>query len=123
MDMLTMRSLIACFCICASAAVFADAPSAEEVLKARLPEIFAKSAAHYKAMAPATEGLSRLKDPNYNITRDSRTPVLVVRQEGEAWTRPFLAVMDPSGTVASVEFAEGEIRVRSIGGKCDIICL
>ncbi len=51
-----------------------------------------------KALAPATEGLSRIKDPNYGITRDSRTPVLVVRQEGEAWTRPFLAVMNGRGT-------------------------
>ena len=76
-----------------------------------------------KAMAPATEGLSRMKDPNYNITRDSRTPVLVVRQEGEAWTRPFLAVMDPSGTVASVEFADQKILVHRTSGKTDTIDL
>ena len=73
-----------------------------------------------KATAPATEGLSRIKDPNYGITRDSRTPVLVVRQEGEAWTRPFLAVMDPSGTVASVTFAENEITVLRTSGKRDV---
>lgn len=72
-----------------------------------------------KALAPATEGLSRVKRPNYGITRDSRTPVLVVRQEGEAWTRPFLAVMDPSGTVKSVEFSACEIRVTRTSGKVD----
>ena len=73
-----------------------------------------------KATAPATEGLSRIKDPNYGITRDSRTPVLVVRQEGEAWTRPFLAVMDPSDTVASVTVAENEITVLRTSGKRDV---
>ena len=76
-----------------------------------------------KATAPATEGLSRIKDPNYNITRDSRTPVLVVRQEGEAWTRPFLAVMDPGGTVASVDFSATEIQVHRASGKTDVIKL
>ena len=76
-----------------------------------------------QAMAPATEGLSRIKDPNYNITRDSRTPVLVVRQEDEAWTRPFLAVMDPSGTVASVDFAAQKILVHRTNGKTDTIDL
>ena len=74
-----------------------------------------------KALAPATEGLSRIKDPNYGITRDSRTPVLVVRQEGEAWTRPFLAVMDPCGTVASVDFSADQILVRRASGKTDRI--
>ena len=76
-----------------------------------------------KAMAPATEGLSRVKDPNYGITRDSRTPVLVVRQQGEAWARPFLAVMDPSGTVKSVAFGETEIRVTRVSGKVDVFPL
>ena len=74
-----------------------------------------------KALAPATEGLSRIKDPDYGITRDSRTPVLVVRQEGEAWTRPFLAVMDPCGTVASVDFSADQILVRRASGKTDRI--
>ncbi|MGN0855496.1 MAG: glycoside hydrolase family 97 catalytic domain-containing protein [Kiritimatiellia bacterium] len=74
-----------------------------------------------KALAPATEGLSRIKSPNYGITRDTRTPVLVVRQEGEAWERPFIAVMDPGGTVESVAFAENEIRVRRTSGKVDVV--
>ena len=51
----------------------------------------------------------------------SRTPVLVVRQEGEAWTRPFLAVMDPCGTVASVAFAPDRILVHRTSGKTDVI--
>ena len=73
-----------------------------------------------QALAPATEGLSRVKDPNYNITRDSRTPVLVVRQMGEAWDRPFVAVIDPSDTVKSVQFNENEIRVTRASGRVDI---
>lgn len=72
-----------------------------------------------KAMAPATEGLSRIRDPDYGITRDSRTPVLVVRQEGEAWNRPFLAVMDPSATVQAVEFAQDAILVTRASGRID----
>ena len=51
----------------------------------------------------------------------SRTPVLVVRQEGEAWTRPFLAVMDPCGTVASVDFSADQILVRRASGKTDVV--
>ena len=74
-----------------------------------------------KALAPATEGLSRIKDPDYGITRDSRTPVLVVRQEGEAWDRPFVAVIDPCGTVKGVEFLADAIRVTRPSGKTDAI--
>ncbi len=73
-----------------------------------------------KAIAPATEGLSRVKEPNYNITRESRTPVLVVRQMGEAWDRPFVAVIDPSDTVKSVQFTEKEIRITRASGRVDI---
>lgn len=57
-----------------------------------------------KALAPATEGLSRVKSPDYAITKESRTPVIVARQTGEAWDRPFFAVIDPSGQIASVEY-------------------
>ena len=64
-----------------------------------------------KAFAPATEGLSRVKTPDYGVTRESRTPVLIARQTGEAWDRPFAAVIDPTGTVKEVEFAAGAIRV------------
>ncbi len=78
-----------------------------------------------RGLAPATEGLSRVKNPDYGITRDSRTPVLVARQRGEAWTRPFLAVMDPSGRVAAVAFAaDGEtVTVALADGRRDVIRL
>lgn len=45
-----MRTLIASFCICVSVAKLFAAPTAEEALLARIPEIFARSAAHYKAL-------------------------------------------------------------------------
>ena len=74
-----------------------------------------------QSFAPATEGLSRVKSPNYGITRDSRTPCLVVRQRGEAWERPFVAVIDPFGTVASVVFAPDRILVRRTSGKTEVV--
>ena len=80
----------------------------------------AKGRSFIKAVAPATEGLSRVKSPDYGITRDSRTPVLVVRQRGEAWGRPFITVMDPSGTVKSVEFADGKVLVTRADGTLDV---
>lgn len=73
------------------------------------------------AYAPATEGLSRVKSPNYGITRDSRTPCLVVRQRGAAWNSPFVAVIDPSGTVSHVKFGRGVVRVTRSSGKTDDI--
>ena len=73
------------------------------------------------AYAPATEGLSRVKSPNYGITRDSRTPCLVVRQRGAAWNSPFVVVIDPSGTVSHVKFGRGVVRVTRSSGKTDDI--
>ncbi|MBO6167435.1 MAG: glycoside hydrolase family 97 catalytic domain-containing protein [Kiritimatiellae bacterium] len=64
----------------------------------------AKGRTFIKAFAPATEGLSRVKSPDYAITPESRTPVIVARQLGEAWDTPFLAVIDPSGEVENVGF-------------------
>ena len=73
-----------------------------------------------KSLAPATEGLSRCKNPNYGITKESRTPCLVVRQRGEAWTKPFLAVFDPKGLVESVKFGDQTITVTRKDGRVDI---
>ena len=76
-----------------------------------------------QALAPATEGLSRVKSPNYGITRDSRTPCLVVRQRGEAWERPFVAVIDPLGIVERVEFGCNDVRIVRSSGKIDAFSL
>lgn len=63
MDILVMRTLIASFCICVSVAKLFAAPAAEEALLARIPEIFARSAAHYKALdAAATPSVDRDKN-------------------------------------------------------------
>ena len=73
----------------------------------------AKGRSFVKGFAPPTEGLSRVKSPDYAITHESRTPVLIARQQGEAWDTPFIAVIDPSGQIAKVEFAaNGAIAVQ-----------
>ena len=40
-------------------------------------------------MMPATEGLSRVKEPNYDITEKSFTPCLIIRQEDQMWDVPL----------------------------------
>lgn len=75
-----------------------------------------------KALAPATEGLSRVKSPNYNITKSSRTPVIVARQRDEAWERPFMAAIDPVGCIKDVEFTATGMRVSTIDGRTDDFC-
>ena len=91
----------------------------EGIVTTRLFMNDAEGRTFIKASAPATEGLSRVKSPNYGITRDSRTPCLVVRQRGEAWDRPFVAVIDPCDTVKGVEFLKDSIRVTRPSGKVD----
>ena len=78
---------------------------------------------YIRALAPATEGLSRVKKPDYGITRDSRTPCLVLRQDGEAWTKPFVTVIDPKDLVKNVVFGENEISVARNDGKTDTISI
>ena len=93
----------------------------EGIVTTRLFMNDAEGRTFIKATAPATEGLSRVKSPDYGITRDSRTPCLVVRQHGEAWERPFVAVIDPCGMVNSVEFAKDAVSVTRTSGKVDHI--
>lgn len=67
----------------------------------------------FQCLAPTTEGLSRVKDMPYNI-RQQPTLTFVARQEGEAWTRPFVSVFEPSslvrpGTIARVTFPAVEV--------------
>jgi hypothetical protein len=67
----------------------------------------------FQCLAPTTEGLSRIKDMPYNL-REQPTLTFVARQQGEAWTRPFVSVFEPSsqakpGTVSRVTFPEATI--------------
>lgn len=62
----------------------------------------------FSALSPMTEGLSRVKDMPYNIS-EQPTLTFVARQRGEAWTRPFVTIFEPSstdqsGTIETVEY-------------------
>ncbi len=84
----------------------------------------------YRADAPMTEGLSRLKGMPYDI---AATPTLtfVARQQGEAWDTPFAAIFEPSATSApaqieGVDFSMPQpgvqaIKVRLKDGATDYI--
>lgn len=62
----------------------------------------------FTALAPMTEGLSRIPGMPYDI-KSQPTLTFVARQQGEAWTRPFVAVYEPTsvkepGTIRSVTY-------------------
>ncbi len=64
----------------------------------------------FSALSPMTEGLSRVPDMPYNI-KEQPTLTFVVRQRGEAWNHPFVAVYEPSsvkepGRISSITFPE-----------------
>ena len=68
----------------------------------------------YKALSPSTEGLSRIKGMPYDIKKHP-TLTLVARQQGEAWTRPFVNVFVPkskaiANTVTEVAYPTVDIR-------------
>lgn len=67
----------------------------------------------FQSLAPSTEGLSRMKNMPYNL-RETPTLTYVARQQGEAWTRPFVNVFVPSGagianSVVGVEYPEVKV--------------
>lgn len=49
----------------------------------------------YRALSPETEGLSRDRTMPYDI-KGAPTLTYVARQQGEAWSRPFVSVFEPS---------------------------
>ena len=49
----------------------------------------------FRALSPETEGLSRDNTMPYTI-KGAPTLTFVARQSGEAWTRPFVSVFEPS---------------------------
>lgn len=77
----------------------------------------------FTVAAPANRGARHYVDEKY---WDRPTPTLVVRQNGEAWTRPFVAVYEPSlqkdgPQVTAVEFvAENQWRVSGADWNVDL---
>ncbi|MCD8318269.1 MAG: heparinase II/III-family protein [Paraprevotella sp.] len=74
----------------------------------------------FRALSPETEGLSRDRTYPYSV---SGTPTLTfeARQEGEAWTRPFVSVFEPSvsgegNLIANVDFFTPESLGRDAVG-------
>lgn len=64
----------------------------------------------FRALAPSTEGLSRVPDMPYDI-KNTPTLTFVARRYGEAWTVPFVNVFEPSASykpsvIDHVEFPE-----------------
>lgn len=87
----------------------------------------------FSALSPMSEGLSRTPEMPYNI-KETPTLTYVARQNGEAWTRPFVSVFEPSSknepsNIASVSFFNAEntskdfvgIKVESKNGRTDYI--
>ena len=62
----------------------------------------------FSALSPMTEGLSRIKGMPYDIKKQP-TLTFVARQTGEAWTRPFVSIFEPTtktspSVINSVEY-------------------
>ncbi|HET7733306.1 MAG TPA: heparinase II/III family protein [Paludibacter sp.] len=87
----------------------------------------------FSALAPMCEGLSRTPGMPYNV-KETPTLTYVARQNGEAWTRPFVSVFEPASknepsNIASVSFFAAEnvsrdfvgIKVESKNGRMDYI--
>ncbi len=76
----------------------------------------------FKALSPETEGLSRDKEFPYTI-KGQPTLTYIARQGGEAWTRPFVSVFEPSlsgkgNLINRVEFFTPESKMQDAAGVC-----
>ena len=79
-----MKSLIGLFAAMASAVVLADLPADEAKLKAMLPEVFAKSAAHYRAIDAAATPLMNSGDTEESVPYgERRVPHGWIAKEGK----------------------------------------
>ena len=88
----------------------------------------------FTALSPMTEGLSRTPNMPYNI-KEQPTLTFVARQHGEAWSRPFISIYEPStknepSAIQSVSYFDAEepglkdfagICVKSKNGRVDHI--
>lgn len=76
----------------------------------------------FSALSPMCEGLSRTPGMPYNV-KEQPTLTYVARQTGEAWTRPFVSIFEPSSknepsNIQSVSFFEAENRADNFVGIC-----
>ena len=76
----------------------------------------------FSALSPMCEGLSREPGMPYSV-KDQPTLTFVARQEGEAWTKPFVAVFEPSSmkepsNIASVSFFDAKTQAKDFAGIC-----
>lgn len=76
----------------------------------------------YSALSPMCEGLSREPGMPYSV-KDQPTLTFVARQMGEAWTKPFVAVFEPSSVnepsnIASVTFFDAKTVANDFAGIC-----
>ena len=69
----------------------------------------------YAVKAPPTEGLSRIPVQPYDL-KTSPTHTFIARQRGEAWERPFVCAMDPSGVVKSIALDGNTVRIVHFDG-------
>lgn len=76
----------------------------------------------FSALSPMCEGLSRTPGMSYNV-KEQPTLTYVARQTGEAWTRPFVSIFEPSSknepsAIASVSFFNAETKADDFAGIC-----
>lgn len=74
----------------------------------------------FSALSPMCEGLSRAPGMPYNV-KETPTLTYVARQNGEAWTHPFVSVFEPGslkepGNIASVSFFDAETPAEDFAG-------
>lgn len=76
----------------------------------------------FSALSPGCEGLSRTPGMPYNV-KEQPTLTYIARQSGEARTRPFVSVFEPSSknepsNIASVSFFDAETGADDFAGIC-----
>lgn len=74
----------------------------------------------FSALSPMCEGLSRTPGMPYNV-KEQPTLTYVARQTGEAWTRPFVSIFEPSSkneptNIQSVSFFDPETQADDFSG-------
>lgn len=69
---------------------------------------------YYTALAPATHTAPK---PYYSMP----TPVLICRQQGQAWSRPFIAIYEPFKGQQNYTVLNTSLAVPSLLSKCTVL--